>query len=48
MIVPADKAKVIMNVTDYENKKIEMLSDERTYVEFSSNLTAKYKNVLPS
>ena len=48
LILPADKGKatVLMDVQDYEDKLTEMLSDEKTYEQLSSDPTQRYKREL--
>ena len=48
LILPADKGKatVIMEVSDYEQKLSEMLSDEKTYEQLPSDPTQRYKRDL--
>ncbi|XP_072048917.1 uncharacterized protein [Amphiura filiformis] len=50
LVLPADegKATVIMEVSEYEDKLSELLNDERTYEQLSSDPTQKYKKELVS
>ena len=48
LILPADKGKatVLMDVSEYEEKLTEMLSDEKTYEQLPSDPTQRYKREL--
>ena len=48
LILPADKGKatVVIDVSEYEEKINEMLSDERTYEKLTSDPTQRYKREL--
>jgi len=47
-ILPADKATVIMDTAEYEEKVKEMLSDEKVYEVLKEDPTAVYKRKLVS
>ena len=48
LILPADKGKatVVIDVSEYEEKINEMLSDERTYEKLTSDPNQRYKREL--